>query len=134
MSWSSGAIHGGVQDDETARAGPGGAPGIEAACCAWAHRRTRVPLVGGWAPCVSSRKEEKEGRRREEKKEKRKRGRRKRKKGEKGKRRKRKGGAGGIRGGRRSRARYGVWSDIDARGTRRRGRWNGDWHWCRDGD
>ena len=42
MPRNDGAICGGVQDDETARAGPGGVPGIPAACCTWVHRHARA--------------------------------------------------------------------------------------------
>jgi len=126
--------------DGTGRAAASGAARIPAACCTWAHRRTRVPRVGG---AVREQQEGGEGRKEKgrETKEKIKMGKRKRKKGEKEKekrkkrkRRKRKGGAGAIRGGGRSRARCSVRSDSAARETRRRGRWNGDWYWCHNGD
>ena len=103
MSRSGGAIRDGVQDDETARVGPSGAPGIPAACYAWAHRRTRVPRVGG---AVREQQEGGEGRKEkgrekgEKKKGEREKGKREKKKRREGKRKeekKIKGGAGGIR-------------------------------------
>ena len=86
-----------------------------------------APMGGGAGLlCSTWEKEEREGEGKEKRKGE------KEKKG-KGKRKRRERGVGAIRGGSRPRALCDVWSDSDARRTRRRGRWNSDWYRCRDG-